>query len=83
MPVDEPLYPVNLRLRGRSVLVVGGGPVALSKVEGLLEGGADTDDVYSFGWLHYAVLDLRYRFYRRSCGRDRRLRELWGESAGH
>ena len=27
-----------------------------------LEGGADTDDVYSFGWLHYAVLDLRYRF---------------------
>jgi len=27
-----------------------------------LEGGADTDDVYSFGWLHYAVLDLRYQF---------------------
>lgn len=27
-----------------------------------LEGGADTDDVYSFGWLHFAVLDLRYRF---------------------
>jgi opacity protein-like surface antigen len=27
-----------------------------------LEGGADTDDVYSFGWLHYAVIDLRYRF---------------------
>ena len=27
-----------------------------------LEGGADTDDVYSFGWLHYAVLDVRYRF---------------------
>ena len=27
-----------------------------------LEGGADTDDVYAFGWLHYAVLDLRYLF---------------------
>jgi len=27
-----------------------------------LEGGADTDEVYSFGWLHYAVLDVRYRF---------------------
>ena len=24
--------------------------------------GADTDDVYSFGWLHYAVLDVRYQF---------------------
>jgi len=28
----------------------------------MLEGGADTDEVYSFGWLHYAVLDVRYRF---------------------
>lgn len=27
-----------------------------------LEGGADTDDVYSFGWLHYAVFDVRYQF---------------------
>ena len=27
-----------------------------------LEGGADTDDVYSFGWLHYATLSVRYRF---------------------
>ena len=41
MPVDGPQYPVNLVLRGRSVLVVGGGPVATSKVEGLLDGGAD------------------------------------------
>jgi precorrin-2 dehydrogenase/sirohydrochlorin ferrochelatase len=40
MPVDGPQYPVNLVLAGRSVLVVGGGPVATSKVEGLLEGGA-------------------------------------------
>ena len=41
MPVDGPQYPVNLVLRGRSVLVVGGGPVATSKVAGLLDGGAD------------------------------------------
>ena len=26
-----------------------------------LEGGADTEEVYNFAWLHYAVLDLRYR----------------------
>lgn len=41
MPVDGPQYPVNLVLRGRSVLVVGGGTVATSKVAGLVEGGAD------------------------------------------
>jgi precorrin-2 dehydrogenase / sirohydrochlorin ferrochelatase len=35
-----PSYPVNLQLEGRKVLVVGGGPVALRKVEGLLEAGA-------------------------------------------
>lgn len=27
-----------------------------------LEGGADTDDVYTFAWLHYGVLSLSYRF---------------------
>ncbi len=42
MAVDGPQYPVNLVLGGRSVLVVGGGAVATSKVQGLLEGGADT-----------------------------------------
>jgi hypothetical protein len=26
-----------------------------------IEGGVDIDDVYNFGWLHFAVLDLRYR----------------------
>ena len=33
-------YPVNLLLEGRSVLVVGGGAVAVGKVAGLLEAGA-------------------------------------------
>jgi siroheme synthase-like protein len=37
MPVDEPLYPVNLRLRGVPCLVVGGGDIAAGKVLGLVE----------------------------------------------
>jgi precorrin-2 dehydrogenase/sirohydrochlorin ferrochelatase len=42
MPVSAPAqYPVNLVLTGRPVLVVGGGPVARRKVEGLLACGAD------------------------------------------
>ncbi len=40
MPVDEVLYPVNLRVRGHRCLVVGGGQVALNKADGLLEAGA-------------------------------------------
>ncbi len=36
MPVSGPQYPVNLCLTGRSVLVVGGGRIALRKVQGLL-----------------------------------------------
>ena len=40
MPVDQPLYPVNLVLAGRSCLVVGGGRVALTKVRGLADVGA-------------------------------------------
>ena len=40
MPVDEPLYPINLRLKGARCLVVGGGRVAEGKVLGLLEAGA-------------------------------------------
>lgn len=31
---------------------------------------------------YYRKNPLRYRFYRYGCGRDRRLRELWGAAAG-
>lgn len=34
-------YPVNLLVAGKAVLVVGGGAVALDKVRGLVEAGAD------------------------------------------
>jgi siroheme synthase-like protein len=40
VPVDHPVYPVNLVLAGRPCLVVGGGGVAVGKVRGLLEAGA-------------------------------------------
>jgi peptide-methionine (S)-S-oxide reductase len=32
---------------------------------------------------YYKKNPIRYRFYRFSCGRDKRLRELWGDAAGH
>ena len=31
---------------------------------------------------YYRKNPIRYRFYRNGCGRDRRLRELWGDEAG-
>jgi peptide-methionine (S)-S-oxide reductase len=31
---------------------------------------------------YYRKNPLRYQFYRRGCGRDARLKELWGKSAG-
>jgi precorrin-2 dehydrogenase len=40
VPVDQPLYPVNLVVAGRPCLVVGGGRVAVTKVTGLLDAGA-------------------------------------------
>lgn len=32
---------------------------------------------------YYKKNPFRYRFYRLSCGRDKRLHELWGNAAGH
>ncbi len=32
---------------------------------------------------YYTKNPIRYKYYRGSCGRDRRLEELWGEQAGH
>jgi precorrin-2 dehydrogenase/sirohydrochlorin ferrochelatase len=40
VPVDVPLYPVNLLVSGRRALVVGGGAVAAEKAGGLLAAGA-------------------------------------------
>ena len=32
---------------------------------------------------YYKKNPLRYKFYRWNCGRDQRLRQLWGADAGH
>lgn len=32
---------------------------------------------------YYKKNSIRYKFYRASCGRDRRLAELWGAAAAH
>jgi peptide-methionine (S)-S-oxide reductase len=32
---------------------------------------------------YYKKNPIRYKFYRTSCGRDHRLKELWGSEAGH
>jgi siroheme synthase-like protein len=45
VPVDAPLYPVNLILTGRRCVVIGGGAVAARKVQGLVAGGAVVDVV--------------------------------------
>ena len=32
---------------------------------------------------YYETNAVRYNFYRKACGRDRRLEQLWGDKAGH
>jgi len=32
---------------------------------------------------YYKKNPLRYKYYRNGCGRDKRLKELWGSAAGH
>jgi precorrin-2 dehydrogenase/sirohydrochlorin ferrochelatase len=41
MPLDEPLYPINLRIAGHRCLVVGAGTVAAQKIGGLLDCDAE------------------------------------------
>src|SRR5215468_437034 len=53
------IYPLSLRLEGRRVLVVGGGPVALRRVAGLREAGAEV--VVVAPWLTPALADLADR----------------------
>lgn len=40
MPIDAPLYPVNLIVAGRRCLVVGAGRIGARKAQGLLDAGA-------------------------------------------
>jgi len=44
-PAVESLYPVFLKLAGRRVVLVGGGPMAASKLAGLMETGASVSVV--------------------------------------
>jgi peptide-methionine (S)-S-oxide reductase len=32
---------------------------------------------------YYKKNPIRYRYYRNGCGRDQRLKELWGDAGGH
>jgi siroheme synthase-like protein len=62
------LYPIFLNLRGRPVLVVGGGRVGVRKIRGLLEAGARVTVVDPRGEPALAGLPLvwRRRKFRRS-----------------
>ncbi len=68
MPVDHPLYPVNLIVEGRPCLVVGGGRVATGKVQGLLDAGARVTVVapeVDPGLAALSGLAVEHRPYRR------------------
>lgn len=60
MPVDVPLYPVNLLVAGRRCLVVGGGPIAARKAEGLLACGATVHVVASEVGADMRALDVTW-----------------------
>ena len=63
-------YPVFLDLTGRPVLVVGGGPVAEGKVEGVLAGGANVTVVSPTvtprlaGWIAVGRIEHLARVYQ-------------------
>jgi siroheme synthase-like protein len=68
--VSEPVYPLFLRLTGRLVVVVGGGPVAEQKIQKLIDAGARlrivapslSDAVRALG--HTAGSELRARRFQ-------------------
>ena len=75
MPVEAPLYPVNLIVADRPVLVVGAGRVAAQKVRGLVAAGAvvtvvapDVDDA-----VRSQAVTVAQRPYRRGEVADYRL----------
>jgi precorrin-2 dehydrogenase/sirohydrochlorin ferrochelatase len=70
-----PSYPVNLLVAGRSVLVVGGGTVALDKVDGLLDAEADVTVVAPemVPELAERPVTLEQRAYRSGEAGDHRL----------
>jgi precorrin-2 dehydrogenase / sirohydrochlorin ferrochelatase len=72
MPVDVPLYPVNLVVAGKPCLVVGGGRVAAGKADGLIECDARVHVVASEVGAEVRALDVTWdeRPYRRGEAAD-------------
>ena len=47
--------------------------------EGISEINADHQKILDFLQDYYKKNGIRYKYYRHGCGRDDRLKELWGE----
>ena len=48
-----------------------------------IESASDFTAAEEYHQDYYKINWLRYRYYRWGCGRDARLKELWGTDAGH
>lgn len=72
----RPYYPVFLDLQGRPVVVIGGGTVALGKVKGLLEAGAQVTVISPE--LHPEVAELAAQGRVRHLAREYRPGDLEG-----